>query len=91
MKRFLILGAVLSVAACSGQQINPGKMVGAAAGALVGGYAGSQFGGGAGMQGDIFFAIMSWACFGYCLLSGLWTTTDSLTREKPRARWGCFS
>ena len=35
----------------------------------------NQFGGGARMQGDIFFAIMSWACFGYCLLSGLWTTT----------------
>ena len=54
MKKFLILGAVLSVAACSGQQINPGKIVGAAAGALVGGYAGSQFGGGA---GNLMFII----------------------------------
>ena len=48
----------------------------------------NQFGGGAGMQGDIFFAIMSWACFGYCLLSGLWTTTDSLTREKADGTLG---
>jgi len=48
----------------------------------------NQFGGGAGMQGDIFFAIMSWACFGYCLLSGLWTTTDSLTREKAEGTLG---
>ena len=45
-------------------------------------------GGGPGMQGDFFFAILSWACFGYCLLSGLWTTTDTLTREKTEGTLG---
>ena len=54
MKKVLVLVAAISIAACSGQQINPGKMVGAAAGALVGGYAGSQFGGGA---GNLIFII----------------------------------
>ncbi len=54
MKKFLVLGAALLIAACSGQQINPGKMVGAATGALIGGYAGSQFGGGA---GNLMFII----------------------------------
>ncbi|MDP7048424.1 MAG: hypothetical protein QF721_03140 [Verrucomicrobiota bacterium] len=34
------------------------------------------------MKGDIFFAILAWACFVYCLLAGLWTTSDTLTREK---------
>jgi hypothetical protein len=43
---------------------------------------------GPGLQGDIFFAILSWACFGYCLLSGLWATTDSLTREKTEGTLG---
>ena len=43
---------------------------------------------GPGLQGDVFFAILSWACFGYCLLSGLWTTTDSLTREKTEGTLG---
>jgi len=45
-------------------------------------------GGGPGMQGDIFFAILSWASFGYCLLCGLWTTTDTLTREKSEGTLG---
>ncbi|MAI11161.1 MAG: hypothetical protein CBD27_01985 [Rhodospirillaceae bacterium TMED167] len=54
MKKILVLGAAISVAACSGHQMNPGQMVGAAAGALVGGYAGSQFGGGA---GNLMFII----------------------------------
>ena len=34
------------------------------------------------LQGDIFFMVMTWSCFIYCLLAGLWTTTDTLTREK---------
>ena len=41
-----------------------------------------------GMQGDIFFAIMTWCCFVYCLLAGLWTTTDTLTREKTDGTLG---
>ena len=54
MKNILVLGAGISIAACSGHQMNPGQMVGAAAGALVGGYAVSQFGGGA---GNLMFII----------------------------------
>ena len=34
------------------------------------------------LQGDVFFTVMTWSCFTYCLLAGLWTTTDTLTREK---------
>ena len=52
MKKVMILGAALFLTACSGQQftqqLSPGKLVGAAAGAFVGGYAGSQVGGGVG-------------------------------------------
>lgn len=40
------------------------------------------------MQGDVFFVIMSWSCFTYCLLAGLWTTTDTLTREKTDGTLG---
>ena len=40
------------------------------------------------MQGDIFFAILAWACFVYCLLAGLWTTSDTLTREKTDGTLG---
>ena len=40
------------------------------------------------MQGDVFFVIMSWSCFTYCLLAGLWTTTDTLTREKADGTLG---
>lgn len=40
------------------------------------------------MQGDIFFAILAWACFAYCLLAGLWTTSDTLTREKSDGTLG---
>ena len=47
-----------------------------------------NLGGGPGLQGDFFFAILSWACFGYCLLSGLWTTADALTREKTEGTLG---
>jgi len=34
------------------------------------------------MQGDVMFGFLAWACFAYCLLAGLWTTADTLTREK---------
>ena len=34
------------------------------------------------LQGDVFFTVMTWSCFTYCLLAGLWATTDTLTREK---------
>jgi len=40
------------------------------------------------MKGDIFFAILAWACFAYCLLAGLWTTSDTLTREKSDGTLG---
>ena len=40
------------------------------------------------MKGDIFFAILAWACFAYCLLAGLWTTTGTLTREKKDGTLG---
>jgi hypothetical protein len=40
------------------------------------------------MKGDIFFAILAWACFAYCLLAGLWTTTGTLTREKTDGTLG---
>jgi len=40
------------------------------------------------MKGDIFFAILAWACFIYCLLAGLWTTSDTLTREKTDGTLG---
>ena len=40
------------------------------------------------MKGDIFFAILAWACFTYCLLAGLWTTSDTLTREKSDGTLG---
>jgi len=40
------------------------------------------------MRGDIFFAILAWACFAYCLLAGLWTTSDTLTREKTDGTLG---
>jgi hypothetical protein len=40
------------------------------------------------MQGDIFFAILAWACFAYCLLAGLWTTAVTLTREKTDGSLG---
>ena len=44
--------------------------------------------GGGMMKGDIFFAILAWACFAYCLLAGLWTTADTLTREKTDGTLG---
>ncbi|MFL3665642.1 MAG: hypothetical protein ACJ06V_03570, partial [Verrucomicrobiota bacterium] len=44
--------------------------------------------GGGMMKGDIFFAILAWACFAYCLLAGLWTTTGTLTREKTDGTLG---
>jgi len=40
------------------------------------------------MKGDVFFAILAWACFVYCLLAGLWTTSDTLTREKTDGTLG---
>ena len=40
------------------------------------------------MNGDVFFAILAWACFVYCLLAGLWTTSDTLTREKTDGTLG---
>ncbi len=40
------------------------------------------------MKGDIFFAILAWACFDYCLLAGLWTTSDTLTQEKTDGTLG---
>ena len=40
------------------------------------------------MKGDIFFAILAWACFAYCLLAGLWTTSDTLTQEKTDGTLG---
>ena len=40
------------------------------------------------MKGDIFFAILAWACFVYCLLAGLWTTSDTLTQEKTDGTLG---
>ena len=40
------------------------------------------------MKGDVFFAILTWACFVYCLLAGLWTTSDTLTREKTDGTLG---
>ncbi len=40
------------------------------------------------MQGDVFFVIMSWSCFAYCLMAGLWTTSDALTREKADGTLG---
>jgi len=40
------------------------------------------------MKGDIFFAILAWACFAYCLLAGLWSTSDTLTREKTDGTLG---
>ena len=39
-------------------------------------------------KGDVFFAILAWACFVYCLLAGLWTTSDTLTREKTDGTLG---
>ncbi len=44
--------------------------------------------GGGMMKGDIFFAILAWACFAYCLLAGLWATTGTLTREKTDGTLG---
>jgi len=40
------------------------------------------------MHGDVFFTILAWACFVYCLLAGLWTTSDTLTREKTDGTLG---
>ena len=40
------------------------------------------------MKGDVFFAILAWACFVYCLLAGLWATSDTLTREKTDGTLG---
>lgn len=54
MKNIMALMGALTIAACSGQQINPGQVLGAATGAMIGGYAGSKIGGGA---GNLIFTI----------------------------------
>ena len=54
LKKIVLLGAALLLAACSAQQINSRQMAGLTVGALVGGYVGSHLGGGI---GNVIFII----------------------------------